>query len=139
MTSSLLRSSTNCRLAATRHLGRVFVRGYEHLEKERMRDSGRRRQARLRGYLPPPREKHCPPKPDDGLCECCGGRTKRFHLDHCHKTGAFRGWVCNACNNGHGIMDNVERLEKRIAFLEAHKKRERIALIKATHQISIKR
>ena len=34
-----------------------------------------------------------------------------------------------------GVMDNVERLEKRIAFLRAHeKKMERIALIKAVHE-----
>ena len=45
-----------------------------------------------------------------------------FHLDHCHETGAFRGWVCNACNTGRGIMDNIERLEKRIAFLRAFKR-----------------
>ena len=33
------------------------------------------------------------------------------------------------------IMDNVERLEKRSAFLRAHeKKMERIALIKAVHE-----
>jgi len=39
-------------------------------------------------------------------------------LDHCHETGKFRGWVCSGCNAGHGIMDNIERLEKRIAFLK---------------------
>jgi hypothetical protein len=33
-------------------------------------------------------------------------------------TGAFRGWVCNGCNAGYGIMDDIERLEKRIAFLK---------------------
>ena len=34
-----------------------------------------------------------------------------------------------------GVMDNVERLEKRITFLRAHeKKMERIALIKAVHE-----
>ncbi len=96
----------------------------------RARDYGRRRIARLGGYLPPPREEHCPPKPRDRLCECCGRFTTRLHLDHCHETGAFRGWVCNGCNTSFGIMDSVERLEKRIAFL---KKAKRIALIKAVH------
>ena len=109
----------------------------ECLESERRtsRDNGRRRQARLHGYLPPPREKHCPPKPSNGLCERCGKFTKGPYLDHCHKTGAFRGWVCNSCNTGQGIMDGVERLEKRVAFLkERDKKIMRIALIKETHQ-----
>jgi hypothetical protein len=84
----------------------------------RARDFNRRWQAHRHGYSPPPPEKHCPPKPADGLCECCSAYTRRLCLDHCHDTGAFRGWVCNSCNSGAGIMDNVERLKKRIAFLE---------------------
>ena len=61
--------------------------------------------------------------------------TEAFHLDHCHETGAFRGWVCNPCNAGYGIMDNTERLEKRVAFLKAHKKKmDRLSLIKAVHK-----
>ena len=109
----------------------------ECLESERRtsQDNGRRRQARLRGYLPPPREKHCPPRPSDGLCECCGGPTKKFYLDHCHETGEFREWVCRACNTGVGMVDEIEHLEKRIAFLKAYEKKvERIALIKAVHE-----
>jgi len=101
-------------------------------ERRGVRDFEREQNAVLGGYKLPPREKDCPPRPEDGLCECCGEPVKRFHLDHCHETGAFRGWICRACNTGIGIVDNVERLEKRIAFLKAHeKKMERIALIKA--------
>jgi Recombination endonuclease VII len=49
--------------------------------------------------------------------------------------GAFRGWVCNPCNTGAGIMDDVARLEKRVAFLKSReKKMERVALIKAVHE-----
>ena len=66
---------------------------------------------------------NCPPRPSDGLCECC------------HETGEFRGWVCRACNSGVGMVDDIEHLEKRIAFLKAHEKKvERIALIKAVHE-----
>jgi hypothetical protein len=67
--------------------------------------------------------------PADNLCECCG-ELARLYLDHCHDTGAFRGWVCNSCNTCVGIADNVERLEKRIAF---PKKTAQIALIKKVH------
>ena len=98
-----------------------FSRETLHEREERARrrslDIGRRWNAFRGGHFPPPREKHCPPKPPNGLCECCGKLTKKFHLDDCHDTGAFRGWVCHACNTGTGIMDDVERLEKRIAFL----------------------
>jgi hypothetical protein len=27
-------------------------------------------------------------------------------------------WLCRGCNSGHGIMDDVKRLEKRITFLK---------------------
>jgi hypothetical protein len=87
------------------------------------REYSRRRAARRGGYLPPPREKDCPPRPLDRCCECCGNYVKTFHLDHCHETGAFRGWVCNGCNTGHGIMDDVGRLEKRVAFLKTHERK----------------
>jgi hypothetical protein len=105
---------------------------YHELDEDERRDIGRRSNALKGGYLPPPRERHCPPRPEDDLCECCG-EPARLQLDHCHKTGAFRGWVCRACNSGVGIMDSVERLEKRVAFLKAHEKKERIALIRKTH------
>src|SRR5262249_53197773 len=94
--------------------------------------------ARQFGHKPPPFEKDCPPRPDDGRCQCCGEivkGAKGFCLDHCHKTGSFRGWVCSGCNTGFGIVDNIERLEKRITFLRAHeKKRERLALIKEVQE-----
>jgi Recombination endonuclease VII len=58
-------------------------------------------------------------------------RAHRPNLDG----GAFRGWVCNPCNTGAGIMDDVARLEKRVAFLKSReKKMERVALIKAVHE-----
>jgi hypothetical protein len=31
--------------------------------------------------------------------------------------------VCRACNTGLGMVDDIERLEKRVAFLKAHEKR----------------
>jgi hypothetical protein len=62
---------------------------------------------------------------------------KTLCLDHCHETGAFRGWVCSPCNTGAGIADSIERLEKRIAFLEVHnEKMRRIALINEVHIVS---
>jgi len=44
------------------------------------------------------------------------------------------GWVCRG-NTGVGMVDDIEHLEKRIAFLKAYEKKvERIALIKAVHE-----
>lgn len=58
-----------------------------------------------------------------GFCEACGvtdpgTARKTWRLDHCHETGVFRGWLCNACNTGIGMLgDNVFELEKRLAYL----------------------
>jgi hypothetical protein len=118
-------------------LHRRWVAKQEAAARRANREDSRVQSARRFGYKPPPPEKDCPPRPDDGRCQCCDrlvkGR-KGFHLDHCHETGAFRGWICGPCNTGVGIADDIERLEKRAAFLRAHEKKiERVALIRATH------
>ena len=66
------------------------------------RETSRRYHARQGGYLPAPKERHCPPKPS--RCELCNSETL-LNLDHDHKTGAFRGWLCYRCN---GTLGNVE-------------------------------
>ena len=59
-------------------------------------------------------------------CDCCGrhvSKTKRgFHLDHCYKTGVFRGWLCPQCNRGLGNFgENVSGLEKAIKYLNTER------------------
>lgn len=62
-------------------------------------------------------------KEQDARCACChtdrpGGRG-RFHLDHCHQTGAVRGLLCFDCNVGIGKLgDSVEGLQRAISYLE---------------------
>lgn len=42
----------------------------------------------------------------EGKCACCKRKTKKaLVLDHCHKTGRLRGFVCNACNTAIGLLD----------------------------------
>lgn len=42
-------------------------------------------------------------------------------IDHCHKTGKFRGLLCDACNNGLGrFKDNIFNLERAIEYLKAN-------------------
>ena len=65
-------------------------------------------------------------RPPD-ICEICGGppngRGKRLHYDHCHKTGAFRGWICSNCNSALGhVHDSVDHLRKLIAYLQHNRK-----------------
>ena len=42
-----------------------------------------------------------PTRPETTHCECCGGLPNglgTMNLDHDHKTGKFRGWLCSRCN-----------------------------------------
>lgn len=61
-----------------------------------------------------------PTRPEPTLCECCGKHPGKrgIHLDHCHKTGKFRGWLCVNCNTGIGKLgDSIEGLLTAIAYL----------------------
>lgn len=50
-------------------------------------------------------------------CEICGG-TKKLCYDHNHKTGAYRGTLCDACNRALGFMgDSAERLAAAAKYL----------------------
>jgi hypothetical protein len=56
------------------------------------------------------------------LCEACGGPpTKRcLHLDHDHKSGKFRGWLCHHCNIALGLVENKERIAMLQKYLELY-------------------
>jgi len=42
-----------------------------------------------------------------------------WHLDHCHTTDTFRGYLCAGCNQGLGKMnDSVNCLKRAIKYLE---------------------
>jgi hypothetical protein len=75
------------------------------------RDSWRRHTARRLGYLPPPRERDCPPRPSNGRCQTCHKPTQRLDLHHNHKTGEFIAWTCRRCISKFGKhhMDDLGR------------------------------
>lgn len=63
-----------------------------------------------------------PLKPEK--CECCGKPTKlkAFVVDHDHKTGSFRGWICRNCNQGIGKLgDDKKSLLKALLYLMTRK------------------
>lgn len=65
-----------------------------------------------------------------GLCAICGepetacssdGKVKALSLDHCHETGAARGFLCSRCNMGLGqVGDSVQTLASAAAYLRRH-------------------
>lgn len=61
------------------------------------------------------------PYPAPGICECCGGPPGKhsMHIDHDHASGTFRGWICNKCNGGLGLLgDSIAGLERAISYLK---------------------
>ena len=57
-------------------------------------------------------------KPKPQVCEICGCSCDP-HLDHDHKTGKFRGYICGSCNRALGMVkDNPEILRRAAAYLE---------------------
>jgi hypothetical protein len=50
-------------------------------------------------------------------CQCCGGK-KTLVIDHCHATGAFRGWLCQRCNVCiGGLGDTTETIQRALDYL----------------------
>ena len=65
--------------------------------------------------------KPIPDYPRTTTCELCGDppNYRSLHLDHDHKTGKFRGWLCSKCNQGLGLFkDNPELLMKAVEYLK---------------------
>jgi hypothetical protein len=59
----------------------------------------------------------------DYKCGICGiheeNTTKKLAVDHDHKTNRVRGYLCNNCNRGIGLLkDDVEVMKRAIVYLE---------------------
>jgi len=66
-------------------------------------------------------KKTAPEKPADNKCDCCGSIIETFYLDHDHKTGLFRGWVCRSCNVGLGFLgDDIAGVTKALEYLRVN-------------------
>ena len=63
------------------------------------------------------KKKH-PAPPAGTPCTCCGA-VRKLHIDHCHRTDNFRGWVCANCNQMMGLAgESIRGLEAGIRYLE---------------------
>lgn len=59
------------------------------------------------------------PKPE--ACEVCNRTDLKLAFDHCHLTGAFRGWLCTSCNLTIGRMrENPAALRALADYIEQH-------------------
>lgn len=52
-------------------------------------------------------------------CQICGDPDRKVVFDHDHKTGEFRGFLCQACNSALGsFQDSPSLLEAAISYLK---------------------
>ena len=59
-------------------------------------------------------------------CACCGrpkeqcviAKGNNWYVDHCHKTGRYRGLVCFKCNIAISIAEDPERVTAAFAYLK---------------------
>lgn len=101
--------------AAERHVGNDRCVACQRISNRGTRDLRSRNKDKDAGIEPRPRLRACPPRPD--RCQCCGS-DRKLVLDHCHVSGAFRGWICDRCNRGLGCLgDNVPGLCHAILYL----------------------
>ncbi len=74
----------------------------------------RARKRRRKGMVDPPGTER------GGECEICRRTFERLVLDHCHKTGRIRGWLCRNCNLGMGLLgDSQDGLLNAVAYLKS--------------------
>ena len=75
--------------------------------------SWRRKQMKLPPHVSPPPQ-----------CESCkkpimyeGNRNDMPNLDHDHKTGEFRGWLCGGCNRAFGLLgDSIDGVQNLLDY-----------------------
>lgn len=55
--------------------------------------------------------------PSGHPCDICDEPVRVPRCDHNHKTGNFRGWLCNSCNTGLGHLEKPGWLHQANAYL----------------------
>lgn len=64
-------------------------------------------------------------KKQGGRCKICGKHqrscSRKFHVDHCHKTGVIRSLLCFGCNSALGTTkENITTLKNMIKYIRSH-------------------
>jgi len=110
-------NSKGCRECG-RILGQLSdTKAYYHATRiERLIDGGKYK-AKDRGHaaLDPATLR---PYPADSRCDKCM-KVAKLCIDHDHVTGQFRGWLCQNCNRGIGMLDdNRDGLLEAVDYLD---------------------
>jgi len=62
--------------------------------------------------------------PEGSICEICKSDMRKLVYDHDHKKEVFRGWLCDPCNRGLGMLgDNVDGMMVAMNYILIREKR----------------
>ena len=106
----------------------LFARNQNNINRSVRRPSCQECRRTLEGKSPTPKEKlqwlKTKPHLEPFECPICGKRTiagvtSKVDLDHNHRTGDIRGWICDSCNTGIGrFKDDIQLLNRAIKYVE---------------------
>ena len=110
-----------CYLKAHYQANKKKYAAYYRANRERIR-------AYCKGRLEHARQRHRrymglpePTRPSPQACELCGTIPPRYALalDHDHRTGKFRGWLCRQCNGALALIgDTSAALKRALRYVE---------------------
>ena len=118
---------------AYREQMRVYMKAYRKKHRARLDANNSERQKRMSVEIRlqrkglDPKKYAARVKQHHGRCDICGrdpdGRWKQLNIDHCHKTGKFRGLLCFACNQAIGtFQDDPKLLLKAAMYLMRYRR-----------------
>lgn len=100
---------------------RVWRRRHPGYNQRYPDPEGDRRRNLWRLYKITPEEFDAKLEEQGGVCAICLGGPKDvrgYHADHCHKTGRFRGVLCNHCNSAIALLgEDAARFLRALAYL----------------------
>ena len=73
--------------------------------------------AKEKGIHKAPEGTHC------RLCNCLSSKSNKIVFDHCHETNVFRGYCCNKCNKGMGLLgDSILSIANVLKYMNETEK-----------------
>ncbi len=106
---------STCHPYRLEHKDGLCLSCYKSLMAERRKSRRIRDKRKARGFKNPTSETK------SGNCESCKRYKESLHLDHCHVTGATRGWLCFSCNVALGhVSDSIKILENLITYMRKY-------------------
>ena len=119
---------TKDRYAANLVSGRKYARDWYKGNRFKASLYNSRNNAKRLGYVPCNATEGEIEAAFTGHCFVCGipeiECNGKLHLDHCHKMGKFRGWLCRGCNQASGLLKESPQIARILAeYIEHHEKK----------------